>query len=247
MNELSFKQIVEYSIIRQNIAKMDYGNGKVYKIVNSIDEDVYIGATCQPLSKRMAWHRQHSTQEDKSKRKLYIKMAEHGIEHFSIVLIEECPCENVEQLRKKEAHYIREQGTLNHVIPLRTSKEYKQDNIERTKETQREYNIVKYANNKAELLRKNKIYRDSHQEECRQTRQTYYKIHREDILIQKKIYGEKHKEDTKAYNHQYHKQDSVKEKAKITYVCECGSQCRISDKARHIRSKKHQKYEADNK
>ena len=45
------------------MAKMDYGNGKIYKIVNTIDNDIYIGSTCQPLSKRMAWHRSHSTME----------------------------------------------------------------------------------------------------------------------------------------------------------------------------------------
>ena len=235
--------MVEYSIKQQNVAKMDYGNAKIYKIVNTIDDEVYIGATCQPLSKRMAWHRQHSTHANKSNRKLYIKMTEHGIEHFSIVLIEECPCDNVEQLRKKEAHYIREQGTLNHNIPLRTSKEYRQDNVERTKETQRAYNL---SRNKEEVNKKNKIYHKANKEQITQQKKEYYELHREDILIKKNMV-KKHKEEKKDYNHTYHQQETVRERYKITFVCECGSQCRVADRARHFRSQKHQKYDLNQK
>ena len=31
---------------------MDYNNGKIYSIRNTIDNDVYVGSTTQPLSKR---------------------------------------------------------------------------------------------------------------------------------------------------------------------------------------------------
>ena len=37
---------------------MEYKNGKIYSIRNSIDDDVYIGSTTQPLSKRFFWHKQ---------------------------------------------------------------------------------------------------------------------------------------------------------------------------------------------
>ena len=36
----------------------DYSNGKIYCIRNNIDKQIYIGSTCQSLSKRMAYHRQ---------------------------------------------------------------------------------------------------------------------------------------------------------------------------------------------
>ena len=37
---------------------MDYSKAKIYKtIINDVSDDIYIGATCQPLSKRMAEHR----------------------------------------------------------------------------------------------------------------------------------------------------------------------------------------------
>ena len=36
---------------------MDYKNGHIYKIFNDITNDVYVGSTTQPLSKRIAKHR----------------------------------------------------------------------------------------------------------------------------------------------------------------------------------------------
>ena len=34
-----------------------FSNSKVYKLVNSIDDEIYIGSTTQPLSKRFADHK----------------------------------------------------------------------------------------------------------------------------------------------------------------------------------------------
>ena len=36
---------------------MDYSKAKIYQIINDVSDDIYIGSTCQPLSKRMAEHR----------------------------------------------------------------------------------------------------------------------------------------------------------------------------------------------
>ena len=36
---------------------IDYSKGKIYKIVNDIDNMVYIGSTTLSLNKRMAYHR----------------------------------------------------------------------------------------------------------------------------------------------------------------------------------------------
>ena len=35
----------------------DYQNGKIYKILNNIDGDIYVGSTINALSHRMAQHR----------------------------------------------------------------------------------------------------------------------------------------------------------------------------------------------
>ena len=86
---------------------MDYRKGKIYKILNTLDDDCYIGSTTQTLSKRMAKHRKDMHSEVKEDRMLYIEMRIHGSENFYIELVEEYPCENIEQLRQREGHYIR--------------------------------------------------------------------------------------------------------------------------------------------
>ena len=74
---------------------MKYHEGKIYKILNSDTDDVYVGATCQRLAKRMMNHR--TKVKEGKETTLYNKMREIGIEHFYIELIENYPCENSEQ------------------------------------------------------------------------------------------------------------------------------------------------------
>lgn len=93
----------------------DYSKGKIYKIENDIDDEIYIGSTVQPLCKRWECHKRNCNNGESSK--LYNLMREYGVEHFKIILVEEYPCDNVEQLTQKEAEYIKQLGTLNKYIP----------------------------------------------------------------------------------------------------------------------------------
>ena len=137
-------------------SKKSFQNGRIYKILNYIDNEVYVGSTCQPLSKRMAKHREEINNETKARKPLYIKMKEHGVEHFYIELIEEHPCENGEQLRKREGHYIREIGTLNKKIEGRTLKEYRDETKERIQARCKEY--------REENRERDKNYREENRE-----------------------------------------------------------------------------------
>ena len=116
---------------------MDYKNSKIYKILNDINDEVYVGSTTQSLSKRMAKHRgdMNTKRSLKFKFKLYDLMRELGSEYFYVELIEEYPCDNVEQLRAREGVFIRQMATLNKRIEGRTKKEYTTD----TKDAKREY------------------------------------------------------------------------------------------------------------
>ena len=68
---------------------MDYSKAKIYKIFNSVDDIFYIGATCQPLSKRMVQHRCNARRLETQHYKIYKKMNELGIENFYIELVQE--------------------------------------------------------------------------------------------------------------------------------------------------------------
>ena len=86
----------------------DYSNGKIYIIRNSIDDRTYVGSTCQSLSQRMAEHRSCVNKTRDKDYKIYRFMSEIGVKHFKIELLEECKCENNDQLRKREGELIRE-------------------------------------------------------------------------------------------------------------------------------------------
>ena len=116
---------------------MKYQDGKIYKILNSETSDIYVGSTCQRLAKRMMNHRTR-VKEGKDTL-LYRKMREIGIEHFYIELVENFPCESLEQLNKREGEWMREIATLNEKVAGRTKKEYKQDYKEKIGEQGKEY------------------------------------------------------------------------------------------------------------
>ena len=117
---------------------MKYQDGKIYKILNSETNDIYVGSTCQRLAKRMMNHRTRFKEGKETV--LYTKMRAIGIEHFYIELIENYPCENLEQLNKREGEWMREIATLNEKVAGRTKKEYRNDS--KYKITNKEKNIM---------------------------------------------------------------------------------------------------------
>ena len=90
-----------------------YNNGKIYKIWNISNDEVYVGSTCNPLHKRMSYHRSVVNHPKYEHRNLYKMMDEVGIQNFNIELIEDFPCNNKDQLRRREGHFIRD-GNFKH-------------------------------------------------------------------------------------------------------------------------------------
>ena len=159
----------------------DYSNGKVYCIRNNIDKQIYIGSTCQSLSKRMAYHRQDAKKANRQNTLIYPLMLNYGIENFYIELIEECPCENSNQLEKREGEIIREmKASLNMKVSGRTMEEYKVEEAEKIK--------------KAKAVR-DKKYADKNQEKIKAYRKEYYSRDPEKYREQARKYNEEHKEE----------------------------------------------------
>jgi hypothetical protein len=107
---------------------------KVYKIVNNVDDKVYIGSTKDLLYKRFNAHkRRYKYNNDKEKYPNFkdgkyrscTMFDSYGVENCSIVLIEEFDVENKEQQYKHErACYDKYVGrTVNHVRPQITEEE----------------------------------------------------------------------------------------------------------------------------
>ena len=81
----------------------DYENGKIYKIINSIDNKLYIGSTTLTLRARLQCHR--SLAKTRNPR-VYAHLNEIGWNNVDIELLEPYPCKSKEELCIREQHYI---------------------------------------------------------------------------------------------------------------------------------------------
>ena len=151
----------------------NYQDGKIYTIRCRNDNTlIYVGSTTMTLPRRIAEHRFASVSNNS--RKLY-----HSVngewDNWYIELHSLYPCENKQELNKREGEIIREIGTLNHQIAGRTQQEWKKEfyenNRDKCLEVSRQYNI---NNNEARKEYKKK-YREEHKAEISAKRIEYYK------------------------------------------------------------------------
>jgi predicted GIY-YIG superfamily endonuclease len=78
---------------------------KIYKIVNTINDDIYVGSTKNELRKRLNEHKKDAKKKPE-RNGLYQMMNEHLFENFRIVLIETVECENKEEQVRHEQLFI---------------------------------------------------------------------------------------------------------------------------------------------
>ena len=149
----------------------DYQNGKIYKILNNIDGEIYVGSTIEKLSTRMAHHRY--SLKKRPHIKLYDHMNKLDVKNFYIELIENYPCNDVYELRAREGYYIREIGTLNKNVAGRTHREsvniHYTNNIEKYKEYKQQY-WVTHKEKYNEEKRKYRLYNKDEVNEKRRNR-----------------------------------------------------------------------------
>jgi hypothetical protein len=88
----------------------DYSKSKIYTVRCHLDQSlIYVGSTTQALSKRWGDHKQ----EWKRGKHLPYHHLIQDINDWYIELYEECPCNNNEELLKKEYEVMRKLSTLN--------------------------------------------------------------------------------------------------------------------------------------
>ena len=104
---------------------VNYAFGKVYKFVNNVDEEIYVGSTCNPLHKRKWGHKTKSKQYPNYP--VYQHLNRIGWDNVEIVLIENVECKTKNELHRRERYWIDIlKPSLNKVVPLRTKQEYYQ-------------------------------------------------------------------------------------------------------------------------
>jgi hypothetical protein len=150
----------------------DYKNSKIYKIYSLSNPDlVYVGSTTQPLSKRLAVHRR-DYRAWKNGGKKYLSSFDiiDVCDDYRIELLEECPCDNREQLHKTEGKYIKELTCVNKLVAGRTKKEWRQDNKEAISQWRKQH----CQDNQEAITQYHKQYYQNNKEAINQYHKQYY-------------------------------------------------------------------------
>ena len=216
--------------------KRDYNNGRIYCIRNSIDKDLYIGSTCQSLSKRFQKHKDASKSYKKD-RKLYTKINAFGIDKFYIELIEQYPCENVEQLRQREGELIRKwKPVLNKIIAGRTK-----DELDKTR-VECDCGGSYLLSHKGEHLQSKKHLQGIgkyNEEEYKQSKR--YKQIKSQYETTKDTLDEDKMREYKKKSYEKHK-DEYSKNSKERMICECGADICKGSYLRHCKTKTHKNF-----
>lgn len=158
----------------------NYSKSKIYEIICKVTDERYIGSTTQPLSKRLAKHRMSSNKCSSR------QIIERG--DYYINLLEEFPCENKEQLLKKEREWYDKIICINKNRPFTSKeerieksaanrKEYREQNKEKLVKIRKEY----YQQNKDEIAKSMKEYYVQNKEKCAKSMKEYYEQNKDKI------------------------------------------------------------------
>jgi hypothetical protein len=153
-----------------------YKRGKIYTIRCRDDDGlVYVGSTIQPLAKRIGGHRVKSIQKPNI---LLYKYVNNDWSNWYIELYEDYPCDNKEQLEKREGEVIRQIGNLNCEIAGRDKKQYYQDNRDKILEEQKKY----HEDNRDKILERFKQYHKDNSDKRSKQNKQYRQDNRDKIL-----------------------------------------------------------------
>ena len=148
----------------------NYQNGKIYKLWTPEGDCTYIGSTTQPLAVRLGGHKRESNAT--CSKYLFSKYTDIRIE-----LMEDYPCNNKEQLNRREGEIIRATDCINKQIAGRTYKEY-------------------YETNKVKIAEQQKKYKEDNKTKIAEYQKNHYEKNKTKILeYQKKQYQEKIKQN----------------------------------------------------
>ena len=150
---------------------MKYLNGKIYKLIDNTNGNIYIGSTCLSLKERLKYH--------KDKYNEYKKKETNGATSYHIIknndyrieLIENFPCKFKQELLNKEREYIENNKCINKLRPITTyqekldyDKEWKKNNKDKVKI----HGQTKYEKHRDKILESRKIYNEANKDKIKE-------------------------------------------------------------------------------
>ena len=217
---------------------VNYNNGKIYRIVPNCEHEQheqYIGSTTNEyLSQRMTQHRSQYKRWKDGKTTLitsFLLYEKYGVDNCSIILIENVNVSTKEELQRRERKHIENIPCVNKNIPLRTKKEWTEDN---------------YEHERARRLK----YDEEHTDHIREKRKEYYFQHQSKYMEYAREYVKENKDEIRerriqAYlknREEYLSEQNLKRINQPTVLCECGGEYKLYNKARHCKTKTHQAF-----
>lgn len=162
---------------------MGYETAKIYQLICG-DGHYYYGSTINELRIRF---RDHKNAAKRQPYRVYEHINQVGWESVKIVLVEEYPCANRQELNKKENEYILAHKTdplcLNNNLAYLTDeqrKECKRQHTEKNKEKLAEYHKTTRTGNQAHAEQQRQ-YRSENKEKIQECKRKYYAEHKEEI------------------------------------------------------------------
>ena len=182
---------------------VNYQQGKIYKIVCNTTNLVYIGSTCEKrLSTRLSHHVAHYKMflSGKTNYTSSYETIKNG--NYEIILIENYPCNNSDEIRMRERFHIENNVCVNLKNPIRTKEDdkvwyikYYHDNKHKENFRVKQY----YYNNKEKEKLRHYKYHLENKEKEHLSHQRYREDHKLQSKLQNKKYREENKEKIKLY------------------------------------------------
>ena len=138
---------------------VNYQNGKIYKIVSSQTDKVYVGSTTKlQLSQRLAEHNYNYKKYTGGKTYFWTSFEIVMFEDAEIILVAAFPCSSKDELHARERYWIENIGnTVNKMRKLNITKEEKREYFKKYhqqhKQEEHEKRKQRYQNNREVYLR----------------------------------------------------------------------------------------------
>ena len=176
---------------------VNYKQGKIYKLVDNTNGNIYVGSTCQTtlaqrLSEHVSKYKMHMN--GKYNYVTSFEIIKNG--NYDIVLLEACSCETKDELHARERHYIESINCVNKYIVGRTKKEYREVYKETNKDHIKEYSKAYTETNKGKI----KEYQQVNKEHIKENNKQYYQANKDKINERKRRYYQAKKEAMKLKN-----------------------------------------------
>jgi hypothetical protein len=159
----------------------NFANGKIYKLIDKTNDNIYIGSTTKRLTERL---KIHENNYQNFKNHIYPYMTSFDIiknGNYDIQLLECVNCINNEELLSKERIYIENNICVNKVVPNRSHKESTQAYYEKNKDKINKITLEYYYNNIDKKLQSITCECGKQYKHCHKSRHMKSKYHQNKI------------------------------------------------------------------